>query len=55
MNTKHLYAALLVCAGAVATLAGADPAGAPAHGWRSLLQKDSAPDWRGWKLSLIHI
>jgi hypothetical protein len=49
MNTKHLYAALLVFAGAVATLAGADPAGAPAHGWRSLLQKDSAPDWRGWK------
>jgi hypothetical protein len=50
MNTKHLYAALLVFAGAVATLAGAaDPAGAPADGWRLLLQKDSAPDWRGWK------
>jgi hypothetical protein len=49
MNTKHLYAALLVCAGAVAALAAADPAATPAHGWHLLLQKDSAPDWRGWK------
>ena len=49
MSTKHLYAALLVFAGAVAALAGADPAAAPAGGWRSLLHKDSAPDWRGWK------
>lgn len=49
MNTKHLYAAVLVFTGTVAAVAGADPAGAAAHGWRSLLHKDSAPDWRGWK------
>jgi hypothetical protein len=48
MNAKHLYAVLLVFAGAMAALAAADP-GAAAHGWRALLRKDSAPDWRGWK------
>ena len=51
MNTKHLYATLLVFAGAMAALAAADPVAAPAGGggWHSLLHKDSASDWRGWK------
>ena len=57
MNTRHLFPALLVFAGAAAALAAADPAAtplatpvaAPAHGWHSLLHQDSAPDWRGWK------
>src|SRR5213076_2638921 len=47
MNKTPLYTTLLwVCCAAV-PLVAADPA-APGP-WRSLLQDDSAPDWRGWK------
>jgi len=47
MDKTPLYATLLwVCCAAV-PLAGAD-ATTPGP-WRSLLNDDSAPDWRGWK------
>ncbi len=47
------YAALVILACvaapfAAAPAAAADPASVPSP-WRSLLQADSAPDWRGWK------
>jgi hypothetical protein len=48
MNKRYLYTTLLVACCAAA-FAAADPA-APGP-WRSLLQDDSAPDWRGWKES----
>src|SRR5213595_2547827 len=48
MNKTHPYAAmLLLSCGAVP--AAAQPASAPSAPWRSLLQDDGAPDWRGWK------
>jgi Domain of Unknown Function (DUF1080) len=48
MNPKSLCAtALLLCCGTT-TLVAADATSAPAA-WRSLLEQDSAPDWRGWK------
>src|SRR5881398_2836847 len=47
MDKTPLYTTLLwVCCAAV-PLAGADAAGP--RPWRSLLNDDSAPDWRGWK------
>ncbi len=49
MTKTHLGLALLALASSVAALAGADPVSAPAAGWRAMLLKDSAPDWRGWK------
>ena len=49
MNRTPLYALLLaLSAGAIALIA-AEPAGTSTEAWRSLLQADSAPDWRGWK------
>jgi hypothetical protein len=49
MKKTHLGLALLAVASSMTALAGAEPASAPAAGWRALLLKDSAPDWRGWK------
>ena len=51
MNKIHLYAAMLLLSCAAALLAAAEPASAPSASWRSLLQDDGAPDWRGWKES----
>ena len=48
MNKIHLYAAMLLLSCGV-VLAAAQPASAPSAPWRSLLQDDGAPDWRGWK------
>jgi hypothetical protein len=51
MTRTHLYATLLLACGAAVLLRAADPAAAPAAPgpWRSLLEEDGAPDWRGWK------
>src|SRR2546429_1289004 len=49
MNKIHLYAAMLLLSCGAALLAAAQPASAPSAPWRSLLQDDGAPDWRGWK------
>ncbi|TLY75060.1 MAG: DUF1080 domain-containing protein [Gammaproteobacteria bacterium] len=49
MTKIHLYAAMLLLSCAAALLAAAEPANAPSASWRSLLQDDGAPDWRGWK------
>src|SRR2546429_7819492 len=49
MNKIHLYAAMLLLSCGAALLAAAQPASTPSASWRSLLQDDSAPDWRGWK------
>ena len=49
MDKIHLYAAMLLLSCAAALLAAAEPANAPSASWRSLLQDDGAPDWRGWK------
>jgi len=49
MNNIHLYAAMLLLSCAAALLAAAQPANPPSAPWRSLLQDDGAPDWRGWK------
>ena len=51
MNKNHVYATMLLLSCAAALLAAADPANAPSASWRSLLQDDGAPDWRGWKES----
>src|SRR5256885_1420334 len=51
MTKIHLYAAMLLLSCAAALLAAAEPANAPSASWRSLLQDDGAPDWRGWKES----
>jgi hypothetical protein len=48
MNQTRLYAALLSLCGGAAALAAAQPAAAPGP-WHSLLEDQSAPDWRGWK------
>jgi Domain of Unknown Function (DUF1080) len=48
---EHIALLILGCASAAfpgATVLAAAPASAPSA-WRSLLQADSAPDWRGWK------
>ena len=46
-TTTHLYAMLILsCA---TTLTAAAPAAQDPGPWRALLQKDSAPAWRGWK------
>jgi hypothetical protein len=49
MHKIHLYATMLVFSCGAALLAAAQAANAPSAPWRSLLQEDSAPDWRGWK------
>src|SRR5256885_12523568 len=49
MNKIHLYAAMLLLSCAAALLATAQPANPRSAPWRSLLQDDGAPDWRGWK------
>jgi hypothetical protein len=49
MNKTHLCATMLALACGAALLAAAQPASAPPAPWRSLLQQDGAPDWRGWK------
>src|SRR2546430_5058979 len=49
MNKIHLYAAMLLLSCGAALLAAAQPANPPSAPWRSLLQDDGAPDWRGWK------
>ena len=49
MNKTHPYAAMLLLSCGAALLAAAQPASAPSAPWRSLLQDDGAPDWRGWK------
>src|SRR5881227_4029190 len=51
MNKTHPYAAMLLLSCGAALLAAAEPASAPSASWRSLLQDDGAPDWRGWKES----
>jgi len=49
MNKNRLCAtALILFCGAVAFVA-ASPAHVAPGPWRALLEKDSAPDWRGWK------
>jgi hypothetical protein len=50
MNKTHLYALLLLPCGA-ALFAAANPASVTSGPWRSLLENDRAPDWRGWKES----
>src|SRR5207237_10740302 len=47
MNKTPLYTTLLLACCAAAPLGGADAAGP--RPWHSLLENDSAPDWRGWK------
>jgi hypothetical protein len=48
MNKTHLYAMpLLACAAAL--FAAANPVSVTSGPWRSLLENDRAPDWRGWK------
>jgi hypothetical protein len=49
MNKTHLYATLLLLSCGAALLAAAQAVNAPSAPWRSLLQDDSAPDWRGSK------
>src|SRR5260370_41009372 len=49
MKKTHLYVTTLVVSCGAALLAAAQAANAPSAPWRSLLQEDSAPDWRGWK------
>jgi hypothetical protein len=49
MNKIHLCATMLALSCGAALLAAAQAANAPSAPWRSLLQEDSAPDWRGWK------
>src|SRR2546430_14521366 len=49
MNKTHPYAAMLLLSCGAALLAAAQPANPPSAPWRSLLQDDGAPDWRGWK------
>jgi hypothetical protein len=49
MSRTHPCAALLALTFASVMMSGAYGAGADENGWHSLLQKDSAPDWRGWK------
>jgi hypothetical protein len=49
MNKPHLYATLLALSCGAALFAAADPASDAPGRWRSLLQNDSAPAWRGWK------
>ena len=51
MNKTPLHATLLILSGAAALLAAAQAAQPAAGAWRSLLAKDSAPAWRGWKES----
>jgi hypothetical protein len=48
MNKTHLYAMPpLACAAAL--FAAANPVSVTSGPWRSLLENDRAPDWRGWK------
>src|SRR5258708_464665 len=49
MNKPHLYATALVLSCGAALFATANPASVASGPWRSLLQDQSAPDWRGWK------
>src|SRR5882757_8534111 len=49
MNKIPLYATVVALSCGAALLAAAQGANAPSAPWRSLLQEDSAPDWRGWK------
>src|SRR5580698_6387762 len=49
MNRTPLYALLLALSAGATALMAAQPAGTSTGAWRSLLQADSAPDWRGWK------
>jgi len=52
MKSTQLCAVAVLLGCAVAQSGAADPASAPAGSagpWRSLLQDNSAPDWRGWK------
>ena len=49
MNKTPLYVTTLVLSCAAPLLAAAQAANAPSAPWRSLLQENSAPDWRGWK------
>ena len=49
MNKTPLYVTTLVLSCAAAPLAAAQAANTPSVPWRSLLQENSAPDWRGWK------
>lgn len=51
MNKPHLYATLLALSCGTALFAAANPPAAAPAPWRSLLQNDSAPDWRGWRES----
>ncbi len=51
MNKIHLYAAMVLLSCGAALFAAAEPANRPSASWRSLLQDDGAPDWRGWKES----
>jgi len=48
MSQTHLFAVLLLLAGAAGSFVAADQTRAPGP-WRSLLEHDSAPAWRGWK------
>jgi len=49
MNKTHWRAAVLLLFGGAVTFVAASPAQVAPGPWHSLLQKDSAPDWRGWK------
>jgi Domain of Unknown Function (DUF1080) len=53
MKHTHFHAALLLlaCATGAALAADAPAANGGAGAWHALLQKDSAPDWRGWSES----
>ena len=51
MSKPPLFPALLALSLGVAPFATATAADSVKAGWRSLLQNDSAPDWRGWKES----
>jgi 3-keto-disaccharide hydrolase len=49
MNRTPLYALLLALSAGATALIAAEPASNSTGAWRSLLQADRAPDWRGWK------
>jgi Domain of Unknown Function (DUF1080) len=49
MNKTGLYTTPLLLIWAALPLLAANAANDAPHPWRSLLQQDSAPAWRGWK------